>query len=1048
MYKKISCLILSAVLSMNLITVYSEEDKMKIYVDVKTSTDGDGTFENPFNNIESAKERVKNIISKGEYPESGIVVMLREGTYKIDETLTFTSTDSGADNAPVKWCSYDGEEVTITMGDSISFSEFSVAENSKIDSSLSGKIYSVNLTEKGIDMYDMLYMGGHSQTFFYNFGMAEEGSVRGGIPVPWVFMEETQGVLARYPNEGEYMKTGKKISGGNRDDGAWFTGDYEGHKIEGEIKGFKMTVTDDRISNWVTAENPRVWGVWCHDWSVFDVGLKEIDAENKTIETTHPSPYPLKEGKRWYIYNLLEELDSPGEWFLDKETGELYIYPPEGLKKTDEITLTFDKKNIINLSNGAKNIEFSGLKFKGTRLNGITMTNAKNINFTDLVFEKICSQGISGSGTDIKITSCEFKELGKGAIGLSNSGYSSKLPVSGNVIENNNIHDFGLLNGGSGIEIGGSGAILRNNKIYNSPARAIGISGNDHLIEKNEMYNLLTGTDDAGVIYCVQSMIMRGTVIRDNIIHDIYSDVNGSEGVHGIYLDNYQSGYTVTDNLIYNVNGFGVFINMGRDNTVTGNTFINTKRGVHVSAGYLTEQPTDPSDYGITEAVVNNPAYQKYPHMDTLLEDDWWHARFNVIRDNYSYNVNNPFFLSPKHITEEEALYKNVYEDGHVFEDRERYISWSDFPAFPEDAVIEVEKDGEGLNIAPGERMPIGGYNVKMNHKYKEFDFSFKVISSSDAVFYEDFENYDIGEIPEFVTSTGSTMSGVVVDDGTGNKVLKVSYTGEQKYQHLILDLGRTYNHGKYAYDYKTKIVNVARGCFSPFMALYNESSSPVIIRQSIGKGFVYGNGYIVKRENTPMENGYYISHSVLDLDNKKQYVPTSNGGQVKRSFEDANGNVIETPVNFSTIRIRGILTDDLIDVKASADSPYYSDTIDTYFIDDLAITPLEFSNTGLYLHNEKIENLSESAGKTVTARVDVGEMFDTEPEMVVIFALFDGDKLKEVKTVKREDIEVHHAEAEFDLPENASNYRLSYMIFENLSGLKPILKEKNWFLK
>ena len=115
-----------AVLISTLVTV-DAENKMCFYVDVKASEDGDGTFANPFNNIESVKEKVKNIISKGEYPENGIAVMLREGTYKIDETLTFTSTDSGADNAPVKWCSYDGEEVTITMGDSISFSEFSVA---------------------------------------------------------------------------------------------------------------------------------------------------------------------------------------------------------------------------------------------------------------------------------------------------------------------------------------------------------------------------------------------------------------------------------------------------------------------------------------------------------------------------------------------------------------------------------------------------------------------------------------------------------------------------------------------------------------------------------------------------------------------------------------------------------------------------------------------------------------------------------------------------------------------------------------------------------
>ena len=35
-------------------------------------------------------------------------------------------------------------------------------------------------------------------------------------------------------------------------------------------------------------------------------------------------------GRRFYIRNVLGELDSPGEWYLSKGTKTLYFYPPSG----------------------------------------------------------------------------------------------------------------------------------------------------------------------------------------------------------------------------------------------------------------------------------------------------------------------------------------------------------------------------------------------------------------------------------------------------------------------------------------------------------------------------------------------------------------------------------------------------------------------------------------------------------------------------------------------------------------------------------------------
>ena len=43
------------------------------------------------------------------------------------------------------------------------------------------------------------------------------------------------------------------------------------------------------------------------------------------------APPSVIEGARFYALNLLSELDAPGEYFLDRKAGRLYVYPPAGL---------------------------------------------------------------------------------------------------------------------------------------------------------------------------------------------------------------------------------------------------------------------------------------------------------------------------------------------------------------------------------------------------------------------------------------------------------------------------------------------------------------------------------------------------------------------------------------------------------------------------------------------------------------------------------------------------------------------------------------------
>ena len=54
-----------------------------------------------------------------------------------------------------------------------------------------------------------------------------------------------------------------------------------------------------------------------------------------------PSDMPLTKGNRFYVENVLEELDQPGEWCLDTESGTLYFWPPAGSAPGAEVVAPF-----------------------------------------------------------------------------------------------------------------------------------------------------------------------------------------------------------------------------------------------------------------------------------------------------------------------------------------------------------------------------------------------------------------------------------------------------------------------------------------------------------------------------------------------------------------------------------------------------------------------------------------------------------------------------------------------------------------------------------
>ena len=94
---------------------------------------------------------------------------------------------------------------------------------------------------------------------------------------------------------------------------------------------------DDRHARWKNAEDGWLFGYFRYGWADRTLKIRGVDTARKRIAC---APYDLQgenmgaanwfnKGKiRYFAFNLLEELDHPGEWYLDRKTGILYLYPP------------------------------------------------------------------------------------------------------------------------------------------------------------------------------------------------------------------------------------------------------------------------------------------------------------------------------------------------------------------------------------------------------------------------------------------------------------------------------------------------------------------------------------------------------------------------------------------------------------------------------------------------------------------------------------------------------------------------------------------------
>lgn len=479
--------------------------------------------------IEQAQVVVRKLKSQPKQQYQPIKIMLRGGTHFLPQPLIFELADSGSVIQPIIYQSYPRERAVLSGGQLIT----------------GWRRETVN----GIKMWTAQLPKTNDQWKFQHL---------------WIDGKKRQ--RSRYPSHG-YLKIkkphgrkGKKLTDGNS-----------------QIEYFPEDLPDLNAIDFKGAE-----AVVMTRWTDSHIPLAKIDTSKRLLHFRKTSVLKLAPGDLYYLENSLAWLDTPGEWYLDRQLGKLYYlpYPEEEINNIQAIAPRLDTLLVLKGDAGAnkhvKHIKFKNLTFSHTDWHLPRFISGYNQNAWQV------PAAVRATATNYCIwNQCTFRHLGNHALELGEDCQNNRITYS-------SFFDLG----GGGLKIGHKHPhlsvfnpsrgnhhnLIVNNHIYgggkffHSAAAIAIVKSHENFIARNHIHDYYyTGITLMGT-WGFQATPAYGNIVQHNHIHHLGKLSNGDGAIlsdmGGIYVLGYQKDTRIQHNRIHNISavrygGWGIYLDEG-----------------------------------------------------------------------------------------------------------------------------------------------------------------------------------------------------------------------------------------------------------------------------------------------------------------------------------------------------------------------------------------------------------------------------------------------------------------------------------------------------
>ena len=528
---------------------------VEFHVSPDGNDNGPGTEARPFAGLGRARDAMR-AAGRGE----GGTVWVHGGTYRFADPVEFTAEDSGAPGAPIVVRAVPGEEVWLSGGVLLALDAFAPVSDkvtlSRVDPVARASIRQIELDA---DVLARVSPEWPDTWWYYR---------RAVTSLTELFAGDRRLPMARWPDEG-YTNFGEILVPGGGD---------------GETPTF--TYKGARPERWLTAIDDGLWlyGYWRRGYRAEFIRVKAIAANTRTIELSAKNSLGSLEtggANRYSAIHLLEELDHPGEWYLDRARGILYVWPPES-PRTAQVVLSVNATAVLRCID-ASHLEFRGFGIECAAGCGIRIEKGRDCRVVACEIRNVGTHGIQVDGDGHRIVGCDIHHTGDKAIAMT-SGNRYTLTRGDSLIDNCHLHHTNRIvrAGSQAVSLDGVGNRFSHNVIHDTGYIAVRFAGNEHVLEYNRLFRTNVESAEGGVFYTGRDWTSRGSVIRHNFIHHVQDTQEGcGSSTRFVHLDDSAPDIEIHGNVCYRIGG-GVSICGGAANRVHDNLFVECAWGVDI----------------------------------------------------------------------------------------------------------------------------------------------------------------------------------------------------------------------------------------------------------------------------------------------------------------------------------------------------------------------------------------------------------------------------------------------------------------------------------